>query len=637
MKLETTTMPAQVLAEGFSVHATYWAQERDAPDSASKSVQRAAYAVSLATTAGHVCAHLSDIAESLAKEHSDVAALRRSLLESGVVGTPEAPEAMPLILDGEGRLYLHRYFDYERRLARRLTQCGPAAVTGSIAQGVKAHLDRLFAANAEKLRGEHPDWQKIAAAMALLGTLTIISGGPGTGKTTTVVNLLACLLAQDPGCRIALAAPTGRGAARMLEAVRLRAAELPEEIQARLPKESFTIHRLLGVTPAASRLRHHADNLLPIDALVVDEASMLDLALATKLVEAVPESARIILLGDKDQLTAVESGSVFSELSADPRLSDECLVKVSDLCGIPVHTVCPPAPAEPNGLHDSVVWLSENFRFARDSGIGRLARDINAGDTEQLLVWLRSSKDATVKWLEDSVETPTEEAVHRILAGYDEYLDAVRTDASDQAAITEAFGRFRVLCAVREGPRGVEAINRLVSRHFRRSLEHPLEPGERSEWYPGRPVMVLRNDYVLKLFNGDIGIVLPNETGKLMVCFPDRDEGAVAPVRLPEHETAFAMTVHKSQGSEFDDVLLMLPAEYNRALTRELLYTAVTRARERVTIVSGAEVLGKTIQSPTRRHSGLIARLREIAKLGKAAERSAGSSGKDDTICPQIF
>ncbi len=602
-------MPDQLLARGFSVHVQRWAQERRAPEAACKLVQRAAYLISLATAAGHVCAHLDDIAESLGEEHSDVAALRCSLLESGVVGTPEVPDTMPLILDGEDRLYLHRYFDYERRLARRLMRCAPAAVTGSIAPGVKALLDSLFAASN---LGECPDWQKIAAAMALLGTLTIISGGPGTGKTTTVVNLLACLLAQDPGCRIALAAPTGRGAARMLEAVRLRAAQLPVEVQARLPQESFTIHRLLGVTAPARGFQHHAGNLLTIDALVIDEASMLDLALAAKLFEAVPRSARIILLGDKDQLAAVESGAVFSELSADPSLSDECRTKLSELCGIPV--ICPPAPLVPTRLRDKVIWLSENFRFASDSGIGRLAADLNAGNAAQILARLRSSKDATIKWVEDGREAPSPEAAHSILAGYDEYLDAVRTDASDQAAITLAFGRFRTLCAVREGPRGVEAINRLVSRHFRRTLGHSLDPGERSEWYPGRPVMVLRNDYVLKLFNGDTGIVLPDETGKLMVCFPDRDAGfrAVAPVRLPEHETAFAVTVHKAQGSEFDDVLLMLPAAYNRVLTRELLYTAVTRSRARVTIIGGADVLGKAIQSPTRRHSGLITRLREL-------------------------
>ncbi|MGH8508227.1 MAG: exodeoxyribonuclease V subunit alpha [Gammaproteobacteria bacterium] len=611
MKLETTTIPAQLLAEGFSVHAKRWAQERGAREAARKLVQKAAYTVSLATTAGHVCAHLDDIAESLGEEHREVADLRRSLLDSGVVGTPEVPDTMPLILDAGDRLYLHRYFDYERRLARRLMRCGPAAMSGSAEPGVKARLDSLFSANEDNL-GKGPDWQKIAAAMALLGTLTVISGGPGTGKTTTVVNLLACLLALDPGSRIALAAPTGRAAARMLEAVRRRAAQLPEGIRARLPTESFTIHRLLGVTPLARGFRHHADNVLAIDALVVDEASMLDLALATKLFEAVPEPARIILLGDKDQLAAVESGAVFSELSADPSLSDECRAKLSKLCGIPV--ICPPAPLAPTRLRDKVIWLSKNFRFASDSGIGRLAADINAGHPAPILARLRSSKDATLKWVEDGSEAPSQEAARSILAGYDRYLDTVRTDAGDQAAVTVAFGRFRTLCAVREGPRGVEAINRLVSRHFRRTLDHSLDPGERSEWYPGRPVMVLRNDYVLKLFNGDIGIVLPDETGKLMVCFPDRDAGfrAVAPVRLPEHETAFAVTVHKAQGSEFDEVLLMLPAEYNRVLTRELLYTAVTRARARVTIIGGADVLGKAIQSQTRRHSGLIARLHEL-------------------------
>jgi exodeoxyribonuclease V alpha subunit len=191
------------------------------------------------------------------------------------------------------------------------------------------------------------------------------------------------------------------------------------------------------------------------------------------------------------------------------------------------------------------------------------------------------------------------------------YLDAACTDLGDMPALFAALGRYRVLCAEREGPRGVNAINAIVGQHFRRALEHPLDPGIRSEWYPGRPVMVLRNDYVLKLFNGDVGIVLPDASDTLMVFFPDNDNGfrAVAPLRLPEHESAFATTVHKAQGSEFDHVLLLLPAKPNRVVTRELLYTAVTRARSGVTIVGGAEVLEKAITSPTRRYSGLIARL----------------------------
>lgn len=607
MKLETD--PAHVLAEGFSVHARRWAEERGATDAVCKAVQGAAYAVSLATTTGHVCAHLPDIADSLGL---DLHKLRRSLLGCGVVGTPKAPGSMPLILDPEDRFYLHRYFDYERRMARRLMRCR-AAASRPIAPALRVRLAALFAAGAEKLGGA-PDWQRIAVAMALLGRLTIISGGPGTGKTTAAVNLLACLLEEDAGARIALAAPTGRGAARMLEAVRSRAARLPEEIRTRLPKEAYTIHRLLGARPDARSFRHHAGNLLPIDALILDEASMLDLALATKLFEAVPEPARIILLGDKDQLAAVESGAVFAELCADAQLSDERRGQLADVCGIPVESLGPTAPAAPVGLRDQVVLLSENFRFDRDSGIGRLALDINAGNAEALFRRLRSRADAEVEWIEDDREAPAQETSHRILAGYEQYLRAVREAENDPAAIALAFDRFRTLCAVREGPRGVAAINQLVSRHFRRTLGHALDPGEASEWYPGRPVMVLRNDYLLKLSNGDIGIALPDATGKLLVYFPDLETGfrTLAPIRLPEHETAFAVTIHKAQGSEFDEVLLLLPARHNPVLTRELLYTAVTRSRARITLVAGAEVLGKAIGTPTRRHSGLIARCREV-------------------------
>ena len=252
-----------------------------------------------------------------------------------MVGTPDAPDTCPLILDADGRIYLHRYFDYERRLARRLMKPSPGR-TGTIGIEAQALLDALFATNAKRL-GDRPDWQKIATAMALLRPLTIISGGPGTGKTTTVVNVLACVLAGNPDCRIRLAAPTGKAAARMQDAIRKAAGHLPAELRDRLPAESFTVHRLLGWLPASGEFRHNADNPLPLDLLVVDEASMLDLALATKLFEAVPTSARIILLGDKDQLAAVESGAVFSELSADPTLSAACVEALSTITGITGH------------------------------------------------------------------------------------------------------------------------------------------------------------------------------------------------------------------------------------------------------------------------------------------------------------
>ena len=619
-----TGLPDQALAEGFAHHVVRWARERDAPDHTLDALSDAAHAASFATASGHVCTYLADIAANTKLDEHE---LRKTLLTSGMVGTPQAPDAHPLILDDDGRVYLHRYFDYERRLARRLTAPSPDP-SGVIGENVKSLLDQLFAANAKRL-GNLPDWQKIATALALERRLTIISGGPGTGKTTTVVNVLACALAENPDCRICLAAPTGKAAARMLDAIRNAAAHLPADLRERLPSESFTVHRLLGVLPGADGFQHGSKNPLPIDLLVVDEASMLDLSLATRLVEAVPTNARIILLGDKDQLAAVESGAVFSELSADPTLSSACTERLSEITGIPAALIVCAAPIKPTPLHDSVVWLTENFRFAKDSGIGRLAALVNAGEAQSAIDFLRSDSDPALEWIEDAHAAPQGASLQRIIDEMAGYIDAARAGLGNKAALFGALGRFRVLCAEREGSRGVAAINQYVGQQFRKLLDHPLDPGGRSEWYPGRPVMVLRNDYVLKLFNGDIGIVLPDASDAPMVFFPnsDGDFRAVPPLRLPEHETAFATTVHKAQGSEFDKVTLMLPAKPSRVATRELLYTAITRSRSGVTIVGGAEVVEKAIVSPTRRYSGLVARLTEAQSAASDEPSGARPAG----------
>lgn len=613
--------PDELLADGFARHVARWAGTQGAPAAAIAFVRRAAAALSLAVSSGHVCLRLSELART-AGDATQPATWRAALLASGVVGTPQAPGAMPLILDADDRLYLHRYFDYERRLARRLTLARTApADPAAFTPGIRAQLAELFAGNAARLDGT-ADWQQLAAALALRGRLTVISGGPGTGKTTTVVNLLACLLTLAPHCRIALAAPTGKAAARMTDAIRQRAAHLPGAVRHLLPAESSTVHRLLGVT-AGGGFRHDASNPLAIDALVVDEASMLDLSLATQLLEAVPPSARIILLGDKDQLAAVESGAIFAELSVDPTLGEDCVRDLAAMTGTPVAAILPPAPVQASALHDAAVWFTQNYRFARDSGIGRLARLVNAGDTAQAIAWLREDGDPGIAWIDDALDAaggrPGTTALRRMEEGYADYIAAVAVDPTGRDAITHAFGRFRVLGAVREGPRGVTALNTELTRRFRAALKLPgLDEGPGgSPWFTGRPVLVLNNDYVLKLFNGDIGIALPDATGQLLVHFPDpvADGGfrAIAPVRMPRHETAFAMTVHKSQGSEFDSVLVVLPEQRSRVLTRELLYTAITRARSRVTLVAGAPVLESAITASTERHSGLLTRLVEAA------------------------
>ena len=617
---EADIAPEHWLAHGFAERVATWAHERGADKEAVNIVQEAAYRTSIATSSGHVCVPLGEIEWP---SGVDAVNARARLLETHVVGTPVAPSNLPLILDDANRLYLHRYFDYERRFAARLMHFARAPLVEVANGALRSLLNTLFARNAERFPGR-PDWQKVAVALAILRRLAIISGGPGTGKTTTIVNLLICLLEQDPECRIALAAPTGKAAARMLDAIRAQSAALPPEIVARFPRDPFTTHRLLGMLPSGE-FRHHAGNPLPIDVLVVDEASMLDLALATRLFEAVPDGARVILLGDKDQLAAVEAGAVFSEICADPTLSMAMRECLAELTGTGVERIVPPTANAATPLHDSVVWFHENFRFAPDSGIGRLAAEINAGDAEHALAWLRSRTDSSVTWLEDATRVPQGATMTHAHDAYAAYLDAVSSAPTDRVAIFGAFARFRVLCAERQGPRGVSGINEALERWFREALAHPDDPGPRFPWYPGRPVMVLRNEYVLKLFNGDVGIVLPDANGDLMVHFADAEGTfrAIAPARLPEHDTAFAMTVHKAQGSEFDEVMLILPAQRSRVVARELLYTAVTRARQRVVIVGDAEVLARGIDTRTSRHSGLIERMRaSVAKSAPGSLRS---------------
>jgi exodeoxyribonuclease V alpha subunit len=443
----------------------------------------------------------------------------------------------------------------------------------------------------------------------------------------------------------------------MTEAIRQRAEHLPVALREKLPSESFTIHRLLGANPGLGKFTYHAGNPLPYDALIVDEASMLDLALATRLLEAVPASARIILLGDKDQLSAVESGAVFAELCADPTLSDACRRDVADLCGYAPERIVPPAPVQTSALRDAAVWLTKNYRFGADSGIGRLATYINEGRAEEAIAWLRGPSapssapsssaervskgrkkgsgagqedaslplfpelieakppapdaDTSVQWLEPGPESAS--PIAAVIAGYEAYFKAVLANPRDVDEITRAFGRFCTLCAVRQGLSGIAAVNDQLTRHARQALASVAQgqsTDSRSPWYVGRPVMVLRNDYAHKLFNGDIGIALPDANGELAVFFPDGEKGyrAVPTVRMPEHETAFAITVHKAQGSEFDAVLVLLPQQRSRVVTRELLYTAVTRAKMRVVIYAKADVLAAAIESQVIRHSGMLAR-----------------------------
>ncbi|MBB4011388.1 exodeoxyribonuclease V subunit alpha [Niveibacterium umoris] len=593
-------MPTSPLPDGFAHHITRWAQRAGASEPAVALAEAAARLVSAATAEGHVCAHVDGLPPPWQAMPPDE--LHAALIATGVVADDASAEPAPLFADGSGRLYLWRYHDYERRLATALHALAqPFGLADADIARLRAQLDQLFPADAPR---SGPDRQKLAAALALQGGLTVISGGPGTGKTHTVVGLLAALLTLQPDTRVALAAPTGKAAARMMDTLRRRTADLPAAIRERLPNEAWTIHRLLGVTSEAGRFRHHRDNPLPIDALVVDEASMLDLALATRLVEAMPTGARLILLGDKDQLAAVEAGAVFAELSSTMAFSPACSATLAALAGGETDTLID-HDGPPAALPDAVMWLTESRRFRADSGIGRLAGEINAGRGEAALAWLQAGENGALRWFDDAGDAPGDTVREALLTGYAPYFAALgdAATARDPAALMQALERFRVLCAVQAGPRGVAAINTLVGSRVRRLTG----PASSSPWYRGRAVMILRNDYALRVFNGDIGLCVLGPDGALAVAFPeaDGDWRYLTPSRLPEHADAFAITVHKSQGSEFARVHLLLPESAGAVLTRELVYTAVTRATEAVEISGDDQVFEQACRTPTRRRSGL--------------------------------
>jgi exodeoxyribonuclease V alpha subunit len=464
------------------------------------------------------------------------------------------------------------------------------------------------------------NWQQLAVARALTSRLTIISGGPGTGKTTTVANLLACLLAGGADLRVALAAPTGKAAVRMEEALRQRAESLPPIVRARLPTDSYTLHRLLGFNPASGRFRHDAGNPLPFDVVVVDEASMIDLALAARLLDAIGKDTRLVLLGDRDQLAAVENGIVLGDIAADAGMTPAAVATLAPLLQCEPDTLLAQLPTTdtPSPLRGHVILLQENYRFGADSGIGRLATGIREGATDTVVKILTEAASADLAMIDDSAPELDVAQLDRLAGGYDAYLAVVASGGSAEAVFA-AFGEYRVLTALREGSRGASGISRLIGQRLcRQSGASPLL-GSSDEWWPGRAVIILENDYGVGLFNGDIGIALTlaDPSGdKLLVCSPGRDGTIrrIAPTRLPRHTDAWAMTVHKAQGSEFACVDIVLPAAQSAVLTRELLYTAVTRAREHVCLIGSATRLIEGIGNPTQRNGGLLASLRRLAE-----------------------
>ncbi len=568
----------------------------------------AAALVSRATGEGHICMDLSAFegrpifVDGVANRHFACPELKtwRQCLESqSVVGRPG--DYRPLILDDRSRLYLYRYWEYEKRLADDLKKRAAGEIHEISVPLLKEGFSKFF--GAEK---DETDWQEVAATISVMKRLCVISGGPGTGKSTLIAKILALILEQtgDREIRIALAAPTGKAAARLQEAIQKGREMLPVEdtFRERIAIKASTIHRLLGTLAGSPYFRHNAENPLPVDLLVIDEASMVDLALLSKLVQAVPEDARLILLGDRDQLASVEAGAVLGDICNTGHahgFSGEFRRKFEDITGGRMDRT-PESNSEPD-IRDCVVQLEKSYRFGKESGIKALSSAVNRGDIDLAMSLLKNGEHDDIKWKTLPQTDALERALREtIIACYKPYLKA-----EDPIKIFYLFERFRILCALRKGPFGVSALNSLIEQVLKK--EKLINPGR--SWYQGRPVLITRNDYNLELFNGDIGILLPDpaSNNELRAFFlsANRTLRKFLPARLPEHETVYAMTVHKSQGSEFDRVLLLLPDRDTPVLTRELIYTGITRARQGVEVWGRDAVFQKGIGRRTLRASGL--------------------------------
>ena len=568
----------------------------------------------------------------------------------------------PLVLRGE-KLYLRRSWRYERQVAARVLQRSAAPIAVDEKEA-RAWLDRLFPldqstqpvqaakSTAPILPTQQVDWQKVACAMALRSGLSVITGGPGTGKTYTAARLLALLLALDPHperLRVAVAAPTGKAAARLKQSIGGALQELQDKVAKDLPLESLvraigparTLHSLLGARPDTRKFRYDAANPLEVDVLIVDEASMIHLEMMAALLDALPAQGRLILLGDKDQLASVEAGAVLGELCRDAELGryrPETAAFVESVSGqkLPVEFLSDGPP-----LAQQTVMLRTSRRFG--DRIGQLALAANEGDVERAaallekgggegangrdLLWLDArSADVAVKLAVQG--RPGATGGYGGEGGYLELLPqrpAFKDDLLDPQAfedwvvrVLQAFDRFRLLCAVHEGEWGTQQLNAAIER----ALAAEGLINRRGEWYEGRPIMVTRNDAGIGVFNGDIGIVLkPMSTADVptppaRVYFLDGTSiRSVGVSRLAHVETAFALTVHKSQGSEFEHTALVLPQAPSRVLTRELVYTGITRARGAFTLVTGRrQAFVEALGQRTRRSSGLQELLDPVAE-----------------------
>ncbi len=541
-----------------------------------------------AVSTGNVCLPLPQLGMLLEQNFS--LSINESVLSEKLMATEVVAiegKKKPLVLDKQHNLYFYRYWRAENILAENIGKRQNKLLPVNNKRETRKLLQELFPDTKSPNRG-----QKTAVAMSLLKSLSVISGGPGTGKTYTVARILAAAISSSENkLRVGLAAPTGKAAVRLQESVIKAKNSLPVNLAKDIPEQATTIHRLLGWRPGAENFFYNQTNRLPLDLLVLDEASMIDVLLMSALLQALPDDSRLIFLGDQYQLSSVEAGNLFADLCRPSPVSSSMLTELSTV-------MVDFNPDEPLLQSDTVIRLNTSYRFGFASGIGNLAQAVNKGDLIGLAQVLATGYDDLSFYDYKKANSITMDLQNKIKDGYQKMLEA--------KDVTEAFAwlnKFRILSPLRRGQYGVDGLNNLSEQVL---LTHGCI-ATKDEFYQGRPIIILSNNYGQNLFNGDTGLIWADEQGQLLAWFQGEDGRLfnVSLAMLPRHDTAYAITVHKAQGSEFAEVMLVLPAEDSLALSRELVYTGVTRAKNKLYFFASLPVLEKAVNRKTTRFSGL--------------------------------
>lgn len=538
--------------------------------SANDSVLIAGSAVMHFHLSGHICISLEEIhsfCDQFGFKKLTESLFNDIIKHSTLVG--DGSTLTPIVIEGQN-VYLHRFWKFEQELVNWLL---------SRSQKLDIPDEKQISEINDLFRNNHEttNWQQVAVLISHLKQLTIITGGPGTGKTFTIDRIIRSHLNRNSELRIALTAPTGKAAQRLNDS-------LNEDTEERLTHPASTIHSLLGAKGSSGAFTYNDKNKLPFDLIVVDEASMLDLNLWINLIRAVPDSCRLVLLGDKNQLASVEAGSILGDIcsGAVNTCSDEI---AGILPEIKTNDDQPP-------INDCIIELTKSYRFDESSGIKKLSEAIIQEDAEEVLSILKDEEYPDVR-----IQTPSNSSVIELL---EQFVSSPFMEMKQDEFDHQLYNKYQILCALRKGPFGVDEINRR-SEH---QLKQILGISQKNEWYNGRPVIINRNHYSLRLRNGETGFAMSEKSSGFQLYFDGRAL-SISPSRLPEYECSFAITVHKSQGSEYENVALLLPDGDNPILTKELLYTSVTRARKSLLVISSSDIISTAVAKKIVRRSGI--------------------------------